>query len=99
MVYSNKVVERFENPQHVGSLDKNDENVGVGLVGSPSCGDLVKLTIKINPETETIEDAKFKTFGCSAAIASSEYMCEMIIKKEVNEAEKISNKSIVEELS
>ena len=71
MAYSDKLINHFENPQNVGSLDKNDDNVGTGLVGAPACGDVMKLQLRINPETGVIEDAKFKTFGCGSAIASS----------------------------
>src|SRR3990167_9252930 len=99
MDYKDKIVKRFENPKNVGSLDKNDENVGIGLVGAPSCGDLMKLSIKINPETEIIEEAKFLTFGCGAAISSSDLVCELIKNKGVSEAENIKNVQIVEELS
>lgn len=78
MAYSDKVLEHFKNPKNVGSLDKNDANVGTGLVGAPECGDVMRLQIKVNPQTNTIEDAKFKTFGCGSAIASSSLATEWL---------------------
>lgn len=98
MAYSDKVLDHFNNPQNVGSLDKEDKNVGTGIVGAPSCGDVMKLQIKIN-ENGIIEDAKFKTFGCGSAIASSSLITEWIKGKTLQEALKINNKSIVKELS
>ena len=98
MAYSEKVIEHFENPGNVGTLDKNDPNVGTGLVGAPACGDVMKLQIKISDEG-VIEDAKFKTFGCGSAIASSSLVTEWVKGKTVDEAGTISNKEIAKELS
>ena len=98
MAYSDKVVDHFENPRNVGSLDKNDPDVGTGLVGAPECGDLMKLQIKVN-DAGVIEDAKFKTFGCGSAIASSSLATDWIIGRTIDQAEEISNTEIVEELS
>jgi len=98
MGYSKKVIDHYENPRNVGSMDKDDKNVGTGLVGAPACGDVMRLQIKVNDE-EVIEDAKFKTFGCGSAIASSSLVTEWIKHKKVEEAEQITNKEIVEELS
>ena len=98
MAYSDKVVDHFENPRNVGSLDKNDPDVGTGLVGAPECGDLMKLQIKVN-DAGVIEDAKFKTFGCGSAIASSSLATDWIINRSIDEAKEISNVDIVEELS
>ena len=98
MAYSNKVIEHYENPRNVGTLDKSDENVGTGLVGAPACGDVMRLQIKVN-EQGVIEDAKFKTFGCGSAIASSSLATEWIKGKTVAEAEAIKNSQIVEELN
>ena len=98
MAYSNKVIEHYENPQNVGTLDKSDPNVGTGLVGAPACGDVMRLQIKVN-EQGVIEDAKFKTFGCGSAIASSSLATEWIKGKTVEEAEAIKNSQIVEELN
>jgi len=99
MAYSDKVVDHYNNPRNVGSLDKKDPNVGTGLVGAPECGDVMKLQIKINPETQVIEDAKFKTFGCGSAIASSSLATEWLKGRSVNEALEIKNTSIVKELN
>lgn len=99
MAYSNKVLEHFKNPKNVGSLDKNDANVGTGLVGAPECGDVMRLQIKVNPQTNTIEDAKFKTFGCGSAIASSSLATEWLKGKNIDEALRIDNMDIVEELA
>ena len=99
MAYSNKVVDHYENPRNVGSLPKDDPNVGTGLVGAPECGDVMKLQIKVNPETGVIDDAKFKTFGCGSAIASSSLATEWLKGKTVEEALAIKNTEIVEELS
>lgn len=99
MAYNEKVIEHYERPRNVGTLDKNDKNVGTGLVGAPSCGDVMKLQIKINPENNVIEDAKFKTFGCMSAIASSSVMTEAIKGLTVEQALKIKNTDIAEELS
>lgn len=99
MPYSSKVVDHYENPRNVGSLPKDDPNVGTGLVGAPECGDVMKLQIKVNPESGVIEDAKFKTFGCGSAIASSSLATEWLKGKTIEEAEQIKNTQIVEELS
>jgi nitrogen fixation NifU-like protein len=98
MAYSNKVIEHYENPKNVGTLDKSDPSVGTGLVGAPACGDVMRLQIKVN-EQGVIEDAKFKTFGCGSAIASSSLATEWIKGKTVDEAEAIKNSQIVEELN
>jgi nitrogen fixation NifU-like protein len=98
MAYSEKVIEHAENPRNVGTLDKNDPNVGTGLVGAPACGDVMRLQIKVSEEG-IIEDAKFKTFGCGSAIASSSLATEWIKGKSVDEAEKIKNVDIVNELN
>ena len=99
MSYSNKVIDHYENPRNVGSLPKDDANVGTGLVGAPECGDVMKLQVKVNPETGVIEDAKFKTFGCGSAIASSSLATEWLRGKTVDEALAIKNTEIVNELS
>ena len=99
MAYTEKVVEHYERPKNVGSFEKAEENVGTGVVGAPECGDVMKLQLKINPETEVIEDAKFKTFGCGSAIASSSYVTELVKGKTVAEAYEIKNTQIVEELA
>ena len=99
MAYSEKVIEHAENPRNVGTLDKNDPNVGTGLVGAPACGDVMRLQIRVNPETNVIEDAKFKTFGCGSAIASSSLATEWIKGKSVEQAEAIKNVDIVNELN
>ena len=98
MAYSDKVVDHYENPRNVGSLDKADPSVGTGIVGAPECGDVMKLQIKVN-ERGVIEDAKFKTFGCGSAIASSSLATEWVKGKTVDEALKIRNTDIVQELS
>ena len=98
MSYSNKVIEHFENPKNIGSFDKNDPSIGTGLVGAPECGDVMKLQIKVD-ENEKIIDAKFKTFGCGSAIASSSLATEWIKGKTLDEAHSIQNTHIVEELS
>jgi nitrogen fixation NifU-like protein len=98
MAYSNKVVEHFENPTNVGTLDKNDPNVGTGLVGAPACGDVMRLQLKISDEG-VIQDAKFKTFGCGSAIASSSLVTEWVKGKSMDDAMKITNKEIAKELS
>jgi len=97
MAYSKEVVEHFENPKNIGSFDKNDPSIGTGLVGAPECGDVMKLQIKV--ENEKIVDAKFKTFGCGSAIASSSLATEWIKGMSINEANTIQNVDIVEELS
>ena len=98
MAYSEKVIEHAENPRNVGTLDKDDPNVGTGLVGAPACGDVMRLQIKVNDQG-VIEDAKFKTFGCGSAIASSSLATEWIKGKSVDDAEKIKNVDIVQELN
>lgn len=98
MSYSNKVIEHYENPRNVGTLDKNDESVGTGLVGAPACGDVMRLQIKVGDDG-TITDAKFKTFGCGSAIASSSLATEWLKGKSLDEAETIKNTQIVEELN
>jgi nitrogen fixation protein NifU and related proteins len=99
MAYSEKVLDHADNPRNVGTLDKNDPNVGTGLVGAPACGDVMRLQIKVDPETQTIVDAKFKTFGCGSAIAASSLATEWIKGKTLEEAAQISNSEIVEELN
>ncbi len=99
MAYTDKVLEHYENPKNVGSFTKDEDNVGTGVVGAPECGDVMKLQLKINPNTEVIEDARFKTFGCGSAIASSSYVTELVKGKTVEEAYKIKNTEIVKELS
>src|ERR687885_1247373 len=99
MAYSDKVIDHYTNPRNVGSLDKNSKDVGTGLVGAPECGDVMKLQVQVNPETGVIEDAKFKTFGCGSAIASSSLATEMLKGKTVDEALAIRNTEIVNELS
>ena len=96
MAYSDKLVDHYENPRNVGAMDKNSEKVGTGLVGAPACGDVMKLQIKV--EDNIIEDAKFKTFGCGSAIASSSYITTLIKGKTITEAEKIKNIDIATEL-
>jgi nitrogen fixation NifU-like protein len=98
-MYSNKVIDHYENPRNVGSLPKDDPTVGTGLVGAPECGDVMKLQVKVNPETGVIDDAKFKTFGCGSAIASSSLATEWLKGKTVEEALAIKNTDIVNELS
>ena len=98
MAYSDKVIEHYENPKNVGTLDKADPTVGTGLVGAPACGDVMRLQIKVSDDG-VIEDAKFKTFGCGSAIASSSLATEWIKGKTVEEAEAIKNSQIVEELN
>src|SRR5574337_1871316 len=98
MSYSEKVINHYENPKNVGTLDKNDSNVGTGLVGAPACGDVMRLQIKVDPETNTIIDAKFKTFGCGSAIASSSLATEWLKGKTLDEADKIKNTEIANEL-
>jgi nitrogen fixation NifU-like protein len=99
MAYSDKVVDHYENPRNVGTLDKASSEVGTGLVGAPECGDVMRLQIKVNPVTQVIEDAKFKTFGCGSAIASSSLATEWVKGKTVAEALSISNTEIVKELA
>jgi nitrogen fixation NifU-like protein len=97
MAYSNKVIDHFENPQNMGSMDKKDLSVGTGLVGAPACGDVMKLQLKINDDG-IIEDAKFKTFGCGSAIAASSLITTMAIGKSITEAQDITNADIAMEL-
>jgi len=98
MAYSDKVIDHFENPRNIGSLDKSDPSVGTGLTGAPACGDVMKLQLKIN-DNGIIEDARFKTFGCGSAIASSSLITTMAKGMSVEEAKGISNANIAEELS
>ena len=98
MAYSEKLIDHYENPRNIGALDKNAEDVGTGLVGAPACGDVMKLQIKVGPDG-LIEDAKFKTFGCGSAIASSSLATEWVKGKTVDEALQIKNTDIVKELS
>jgi nitrogen fixation NifU-like protein len=99
MPYSDKILDHYSNPRNVGSFDAADPTVGTGLVGAPECGDVMKLQIKVNPDTGVIEDAKFKTFGCGSAIASSSLATEWLKGKTVEEAKGIKNTEIVEELA
>ncbi len=99
MPYSEKILEHYNNPRNVGSFDASDPNVGTGLVGAPECGDVMKLQIRVNPQTGIIEDAKFKTFGCGSAIASSSLATEWLKGKTLEEAAAIKNTEIVEELA
>jgi nitrogen fixation protein NifU and related proteins len=99
MAYSDKVVDHYNNPRNVGTLDKSSTEVGTGLVGAPECGDVMRLQIRVNPETQVIEEAKFKTFGCGSAIASSSLATEWIKGRTVNDALEIKNTDIVKELS
>ncbi len=99
MSYSQKVVDHYENPRNVGSFAKGDEDVGTGMVGAPACGDVMKLQIKVNPATGVIEDARFKTYGCGSAIASSSLVTEWVKGKTLDEAASIKNTQIAEELA
>lgn len=99
MAYSDKVIDHYNNPRNVGQLDKSSETVGTGLVGAPECGDVMRLQIRVNPETQVIEEAKFKTFGCGSAIASSSLATEWVKGKTVSEALEIKNTDIVKELA
>ena len=98
MAYSSKVLDHYENPRNVGSLDKDDENVGTGMVGAPACGDVMKLQIRVNDQG-IIEDAKFKTYGCGSAIASSSLVTEWVKGKTLSQAGEIKNSAIAEELA
>ena len=98
MAYSDKVLDHYENPRNVGSLDKNDPHVGTGMVGAPACGDVMKLQIKVN-DNGIIEDAKFKTYGCGSAIASSSLVTEWLKGKSLDQAAEIKNSAIAEELA
>ena len=99
MAYSEKVLDHYENPRNVGSFEKGDDTVGTGMVGAPACGDVMKLQIKVNPETGIIEDARFKTYGCGSAIASSSLVTEWVKGKTLDEAMGIKNTHIAEELA
>ncbi len=99
MAYSDKVIDHYENPRNVGTLDKNDESVGTGLVGAPACGDVMRLQLRIDEATGTIQDARFKTFGCGSAIASSSLVTEWVKGKTLDQAGLITNKEIAQELS
>ncbi len=99
MAYSDKVVDHYNNPRNVGTLDKSAAEVGTGMVGAPECGDVMRLQIRVNPETQVIEEAKFKTFGCGSAIASSSLATEWIKGRTVDDALSIKNTDIVKELS
>jgi len=99
MAYSDKVIDHYNNPRNVGQLDKSSSEVGTGLVGAPECGDVMRLQIRVNPETHVIEEAKFKTFGCGSAIASSSLATEWVKGKTVDQALEIKNTDIVKELS
>ena len=99
MAYSEKVIDHYQNPRNIGTLDKSSNNVGTGLVGAPECGDVMRLQIQVNDETGVIEDAKFKTFGCGSAIASSSLATEWLKGRTINDALTIDNIDIVEELA
>jgi nitrogen fixation NifU-like protein len=99
MAYNTKVIDHYENPRNVGALDKNSKSVGTGLVGAPECGDVMKLQIEIDEKTRVIKDAKFKTFGCGSAIASSSLATEWVKGKTIEQALEIKNTEIVQELS
>ena len=99
MAYSDKVIDHFHNPRNVGTLNKDEKNVGTGLVGAPECGDVMRLQIEVDEKTGIIKDAKFKTFGCGSAIASSSLATEWLKGKTIDEATKIDNMDIVEELA
>ena len=99
MAYSEKVIEHYEHPRNVGSFDKGDDSVGTGMVGAPACGDVMKLQIKVNPATGLIEDARFKTYGCGSAIASSSLVTEWVKGKTLDEAVTIKNTQIAQELA
>ena len=99
MAYSDKVIDHYNNPRNVGQMDKSLSEVGTGLVGAPECGDVMRLQIKVNPDTHVIEEAKFKTFGCGSAIASSSLATEWVKGKTVSEALQIKNTDIVKELA
>lgn len=98
MAYSSKVIDHYENPRNVGKFSENEENIGTGLVGAPSCGDVMQLQIKVNPETNIIEDVKFKAFGCLSAIASSSLATEKIKGRSIDEALEVKNSELAEEL-
>ncbi|HMS04995.1 MAG TPA: Fe-S cluster assembly scaffold IscU [Burkholderiaceae bacterium] len=99
MAYSDKVIDHYENPRNVGSFDKGDGSVGTGMVGAPACGDVMKLQIKVNPATGVIEDARFKTYGCGSAIASSSLVTEWVKGKTLDQAAELKNSQIADELA
>src|ERR1700740_1866961 len=99
MAYSDKVIDHYENPRNVGAFDKGDDTIGTGMVGAPACGDVRKMQIKVNPATGLIEDARFKTYGCGSAIASSSLVTEWVKGKSLDEALAIKNTQIAEELA
>jgi nitrogen fixation protein NifU and related proteins len=99
MAYSDKVIDHYENPRNVGSFEKGDDTIGTGMVGAPACGDVMKLQIKVNPQTGLIEDAKFKTYGCGSAIASSSLVTEWVKGRSLDEALTIKNTQIAQELA
>src|SRR5689334_5193780 len=99
MAYSDKVIDHYEHPRNVGSFDKSDDSIGTGMVGAPACGDVMKLQIKVNPATGLIEDAKFKTYGCGSAIASSSLVTEWVKGKTLDQAMGIKNTAIAQELA
>ncbi|MFN9279685.1 MAG: Fe-S cluster assembly scaffold IscU [Betaproteobacteria bacterium] len=99
MAYSDKVIDHYENPRNVGAFDKGDDSVGTGMVGAPACGDVMKLQIKVNAETGLIEDARFKTYGCGSAIASSSLVTEWVKGKTLDQALTIKNTHIAQELA
>jgi nitrogen fixation NifU-like protein len=99
MAYSDKVIDHYENPRNVGSFEKGDETVGTGMVGAPACGDVMKLQIKVDPATGLIQDARFKTYGCGSAIASSSLITEWVKGKSLDEAMTIKNTHIAQELA
>jgi nitrogen fixation NifU-like protein len=99
MAYSEKVVDHYENPRNVGSFEKGDDSIGTGMVGAPACGDVMKLQIKVNPVTGVIEDARFKTYGCGSAIASSSLVTEWVKGKTLDQAASIKNSEIAQELA
>jgi nitrogen fixation NifU-like protein len=99
MAYSTAVIDHYENPRNVGSFGKDEDDVGIGMVGAPACGDVLKLSIKVNKETGIITDAKFKTYGCGSAIASSSLVTDWVKGKTLDEATSIKNSSIADELS
>jgi len=99
MAYSDKVVDHYENPRNVGVFDKTDASVGTGMVGAPACGDVMQLQIKVNPDTGVIEDARFKTYGCGSAIASSSLVTEWVKGKTLEQAQALKNSQIAQELA
>jgi nitrogen fixation NifU-like protein len=99
MAYSEKVLDHYENPRNVGSFDASDASIGTGMVGAPACGDVMKLQIKVNPQTQVIEEARFKTYGCGSAIASSSLVTEWVKGKTLDEAGTLKNSAIAQELA